>query len=156
MSGVRSSPSAPRPALEALLGDASGDPLRRALMLDALDRRLRPCLSPPLAAHARLANISGHRLVFLVDSPVWHAKLRLAEPELLHAARSLGLDVSVLVVRTASAPLQPPGPAERPAVPMSKAARDALQAALDSLRDAPGDSSSPGGSARRKPGRGTA
>jgi hypothetical protein len=82
--------------------------------------------------------------------------LRLAEPELLHAARSLGLDVSVLVVRTASAPLQPPGPAERPAVPMSKAACDALQAALDSLRDAPGDSSSPGGSARRKPGRGTA
>jgi hypothetical protein len=155
MSGVRSSPSAPRPALEALLAGASGDPLRRALMLDALDLRLRPCLSPPLAAHARLANISGHKLVFLVDSPVWHARLRLAEPELLHAARSLGLDVSALVVRTASAPLQAPGPAERPAAPMSKAARDALQAALDSLREAPGESASPGRSPRRRPGRGT-
>jgi hypothetical protein len=155
MSGVRSPPSAPRPALEALLAGASGDPLRRALMLDALDLRLRPCLSPPLAAHARLANISGHKLVFLVDSPVWHAKLRLAEPDLLHAARSLGLDVSALVVRTASAPLQPPGPAERPAVPMSKAARESLQAALDSLRGAPGESTSPGRSRRREPGRGT-
>lgn len=114
MSGVRSSPSAPRPALEALLAGASGDPLRRALMLDALDLRLRPCLSPPLAAHARLANISGHKLVFLVDSPVWHAKLRLAEPELLHAARSLGLDVSALVVRTASAPCNHPAPRNVP------------------------------------------
>jgi hypothetical protein len=154
MSGVRSPSSAPRPALEALLAGASGDPLRRALMLDALDLRLRPCLSPPLAAHARLANISGHKLVFLVDSPVWHARLRLAEPELLHAARSLGLDVSTLVVRTASAPLQAPGPAERPVVPMSKAASDALQAALDSLREAPGESTSPGRSRRREPGPG--
>ncbi|GAB3729459.1 DUF721 domain-containing protein [Luteimonas pelagia] len=144
MSGSRPAPSAPTPALEALLADASGDPIRRALMLDALDRRLRPCLPPVLAAHARLANVSGHKLVFLVESPVWNAKLRLAEPELLDAARSVGLDVDAVVVRTATAPFHQPRPAERPAVPMSQASRDALRAALASLEAAPSGSAAGG------------
>jgi len=89
------------------LSGTSADPIRRALWLDALDQRLRPCLPPSLAAHARLANVTGAqattgagmagvklaglKLVFLVDSPVWHARLRLATPELLDAARSIGL-----------------------------------------------------------------
>jgi hypothetical protein len=145
MSGSRPSPSAPRPALDALLADASGDPIRRALMLDALDRRLRPCLPPVLATHARLANVSGHKLVFLVDSPVWHAKLRLAEPEILDAARSVGLDVDAVVVRTATAPFHQPRPAERPAAPMSQASRDALRAALASLEAAPSGPDDTGG-----------
>ena len=139
MSDSRSKPfaaTAPKAALDALLsGAAGGNPIRRALWLDELDRRLRPLLPPSLAAHARLANIDGARLVFLVDSPVWHARLRLAAHDLLDAARSLGLDVSNLVVKTT---LQPPVAQARPgpaALPMSATARDGLRDALASLRE---------------------
>ena len=135
--GPSGSVQAARPALEALLADAAGDPIRRALWLDAVDQRLRPCLSPSLAAHARLANINGNRLVFLVDSPVWHAKVRLAAPGILDAARSLGLTVNELVVKVTTRPLAgaPQGPpAARPAMAtMSAAQREALQLALASL-----------------------
>ena len=132
----------PRPALDALMADPAGDPLRRALWLDALDRRLRPCLPPAIAAHARLANLSGNTLVFLVDAPAWHARLRLAEREIIDAARSLGLQIDAVVARTATTPVVT-GPAERPPRPMSHATRDALQAALASLRDDAADRSDP-------------
>jgi hypothetical protein len=121
--------------LDALLADAAFDPLRRALWLDALDLRLRPCLPPSLAAHARLANLDGGRLVFVVDAPVWRAKLRLAAPEVLDAARSLGLGVTELVVKTTTSPVHPSERADPKVKPMSAAARDALQSALASLKD---------------------
>jgi hypothetical protein len=124
----------PQAPLDALLADAGFAPLRRALWLDALDLRLRPCLPPALAAHARLANLDGDRLVFVVDGPVWRAKLRLAAPEVLDAARSLGLGVTQLVVKTSSEPAPQTAGSPR-ARPMSEAARSALQAALDSLRE---------------------
>jgi hypothetical protein len=138
----------PRAALDALLANSAGDPVRRALWLDSLDLRLRPRLPPSLAAHARLANVDGAKLVFVVDSPVWHARLRLAASDLLDAARSLGLDVSQLVVKTTTQPIRPdlrtgPAAAVAPLVPAS--ARDALQAALASLRD-PQDGSGNDGS----------
>ena len=139
MSDSKSSPSRtrsvalPQAPLDALLADAGFAPLRRALWLDALDLRLRPCLPPALAAHARLANLDGDRLVFVVDGPVWRAKLRLAAPEVLDAARSLGLGVTQLVVKTSSEPAPRNGSPQ--ARPMSAAARSALQAALDSLRE---------------------
>lgn len=137
MSGSRSKSPDPRPALDALMADPAGDPLRRALWLDALDRRLRPCLPPSVAAHARLANLSGDTLVFVVDSPAWNARLRLAEPGIIDAARSIGLAVDAVVVRTATASQLPARPVERPPVPMSDATRDALLAALASLRKDP-------------------
>jgi hypothetical protein len=125
--------------MEALLADVAFDPLRRALWLDALDQRLRPSLPPALAPHARVANVDGGRLVYVVDAPVWRAKLRLVAPDILDAARSLGLGVSELVVKATNHPLnppdQPPQQANRKATPMSAAARDALQAALASLKD---------------------
>ncbi|HEY9400941.1 MAG TPA: DUF721 domain-containing protein [Luteimonas sp.] len=140
MSGSRSSnppgpkaPKGPRDALEALLTGTAVDPIRRALWLDALDQRLRPHLPPSLAAHARLANVNGAQLVFLVDSPVWRARLRLAGPELLVAARSVGLDATEVVIRTTTRSLDPPAPGPRPALPMSAASREALDAALASL-----------------------
>ena len=129
-------PSVPQAALDALLAEPAGDPLRRALWLDALDRRLRPCLPSSLSAHARLANFSNGRLVFVVDSPIWRTKVRLAAPELLDAARSIGLDAAEVVVKATTAPLAPPVRVERTAIPMSAAASDALQAALASLKDA--------------------
>ncbi|WP_027080823.1 DUF721 domain-containing protein [Luteimonas mephitis] len=131
----RSSPPVPRAALDALLGDAvGGNPIRRAMWLDELDRRLSPLLPPSLAAHARLANVDGDRLVYLVDSPVWHARLRLASSELIDAARSLGLDVTRFVVRTTK--LVPGAQAQSgPAVlPVSATARAAVRDALASLR----------------------
>lgn len=136
-------PSAPQAALDALLADPAGDPIRRALWLDGLDRQLRPLLPPVLAPHARLANFERGRLVFVVDAPVWRAKLRLAAPELLDAAQSIGLAATELVVKTTLSPpagsVSPPQANIRPR-PMSKTARDALQAALASLKepDSPG------------------
>lgn len=129
--------SAPQAALDALLAGPSGDPLRRALWLDAMDLRLRACLPAELAAHARLANIDrSGKLVFVVDAPVWRAKLRLAAAEVLDAARSIGLGATDLIVKTTITPLiDKPTRVERTAKPMSTASRDALRAALDSLKD---------------------
>lgn len=126
--------TAPTAALDALLSGTAGDPLRRALWLDELDRRLRPHFPSSLAAHARLANVDGATLVVLVDSPIWHARMRLAASELLDAARSIGLDVTRIAIKTARqsvAPLPRTGPA---ALPMSATARDALRDALASLQ----------------------
>ena len=116
--------------------------MRHALRLDALDRELRPLLPPQLAPHVRLANVAGDRLVFLVDSPVWHARLRLAADELLDAARSIGLEVRDVAIKTTSRTLRDPAHvgAQAPAgsVPgtgRSPAAEEALRAALAALRD---------------------
>ena len=117
-----------------MLADAAFDPLRRALWLDALDQRLRPFLPPSLAAHARLANLDGGRLVYVVDAPVWRAKLRLVAPALLDAARSLGLGVAELVVKATTDPIHPSKRTEPKATPMSAAAKEALQLALASLK----------------------
>ena len=121
--------------MEALFADSAFDPLRRALWLDALDQRLRPSLPPSLAAHARLANLDGGRLVYVVDAPVWRAKLRLVAPDILDAARSLGLGVAELIVKTTTDPFVPLARSESKAIPMSAAAKEALQAALASLKD---------------------
>ena len=79
--------------------------------------------------------MEGARLVFLVDSPVWRARLRLASAELLDAARSVGLQCDTVVVKTTTQPLSADPPAPRPQRPMSPAARQALDAALASLGD---------------------
>jgi hypothetical protein len=136
---TRPRPSTPQAALDALLAEPAGGPIRRALWLDELDRRLNPHLPHPLAAHARLANFDNGRLVFVVDTPVWRAKLRLAAPELLNVARSIGLDATEVVVKTTTAPLAASSQPIRKATPMSAAAQQALQAALASLKD-PGSS----------------
>ena len=150
MPGSRSNPergraaASPRAALDALLAGSAGGTLRRAQWLDAMDRLLRPLLPAGLAAHARLANVRGDRLVFVVDAPVWHAKLRLAAPALVDAARSIGLEVNDVGVRTTTAPLRPQPPADARHAPMSAAARAGLETALAMLRpeaseDTPGD-----------------
>lgn len=73
--------------------------------------------------------------MFVVDAPVWRAKLRLAAPELLDVARSLGLDAVELVVKTMLAPAPAPVQSSRKPKPISAAAQQALQAALASLKD---------------------
>jgi hypothetical protein len=149
MSDSKSQPrrgSSAQPALQAAMSDAATDPVRRALWLDALEQQLRPCLPPALSPHCRLGNVTGGKLVFIVDSPVWHAKLRLAAPGLIDVARSIGLAATEVVARTATTTL-PPDVAGRAAKPMSEASRNALKAALDSLddSDAGNDAAEPGG-----------
>ena len=143
----------PRAALDALLAGSAGGTLRRALWLDAVDQLLRPYLPPGLAAHARLANVRKDRLVFVVDSPIWHAKLRLAAPMLIDAARSVGLEVNDLGVKTTTAPLRPlpPDAGRRP--PKSTTAHPELAAALALLRSQPTDPGHATGPAGQPPGR---
>lgn len=131
--------SKPKPALDAVMADKSGNPLRRALWLDALDRQLRPQLPPPLRSRCRLANVDGEHLVFLVESPVWHAKLRLAEAQLLDAARSIGLKATKVTIKTASTT-----PSRSPAIDnrngphaVSAATHKGLRDALACLQDIP-------------------
>lgn len=124
--------SAPRRPLEALLADPAGQPLQRALQLQALDQQLRPQLPAALAGHCRLANLRDGQLVFLVDAPVWHARLRLAEADILAAARSFGLQVTRVLVRTMPASTQ----TDRPdSPPVSAATLDHVREALALLRD---------------------
>lgn len=143
MPGSRSTPAkgdarstSPRAALETLLAGTAGGTLRRARWLDAVDQLLRPHLPPGMATHARLTNVREDRLVFVVDAPIWHAKLRLATPELIDAARSIGLEVNAMVVKTATGPLQPLPAVTAPRTPMSAAAQSGLKAALALLRSA--------------------
>jgi hypothetical protein len=131
--------SVPKPALDAVMADKSGNPLRRALWLDALDRQLRPQLPPPLRSRCRLANVDGEHLVFLVESPVWHAKFRLAEAQLLDAARSIGLKATRVTIKTASTT-----PSRSPAIDnrngphaVSAATHKGLRDALAALQDLP-------------------
>ena len=125
----------PPTAAEAALADEAGATLRRALWLDALDQQLRPLLPPGLAPHCRLANVSGGQLVLVTDSPVWRARLRLAEAELLDAARSIGLASTTVVIKTTTAPLPPPAAGNTAPRP-SETARKAIGDALASLREA--------------------
>ena len=142
----------PLAATEVALADETGATVRRALWLDALDRQLRPLLPPGLAPHCRLANVSGSQLVFLVDSPVWRARLRLAEAELLDAARSIGLDPTSVAIKSTTTPLAPPAVQARPPR-VSETARKAIGDALASLREP--DPSGPPVSGTPGPGRGT-
>ena len=126
------------------MSDAATDPVRRALWLDALEQQLRPCLPPALAPHCKLGNVTGGKLVFIVDSPVWHAKLRLAAPELINSARSIGFAATEVVAKTTTALFQRPEPAGLAVKPMSEASRNALKAALASLDDPPSGGSTGG------------
>ena len=127
-------PTEPRAALDALLAGTAGDTLRRAQWLGAVDQLLRPALPPGTAAHVRLATLRGSKLVFIADAPVWHAKLRLATPELIAAARSIGLEVDAMAVKLATRAIPPHPATVAPRIPMSAASQKGLAAALALLR----------------------
>ena len=138
----------PKIAADALLDGDANDPgklfLRRAMWLEALDLQLRPCLPSGVAAHARLANVNHGRLVYLVDAPVWHAKLRLAATDVLEVARSVGLEVTELVVKVATGPHAMRASAigtsnNRSVPPLSAAAREAFAAALAAHDEEPSE-----------------
>jgi hypothetical protein len=107
--------------------------IERARMLDALDRRLRQSLPDSVAAQVRLGNIRDGRLVFLVSSPIWKAKLRLYVDVLRDAAAAAGLQASGLTVKVAT--MQPVPPDAAPRSPLSPTARETLRAAAGAVAD---------------------
>jgi len=125
-------PSAPRPAGQWV---AEGDltaVIARAQWLDAADQRFRRHLPPALAGQVRLANVDRGTMVVVVPSPAWKARLRLETPSLLAAAHAAGLEARAVILKVVppTAPLP-----ERPAAPLSAAARLALEAAARSVAD---------------------
>lgn len=101
----------------------------------ALDRRLKTCLSGPLAAHVRLATVRDGCLVMQADSPAWASELRFRTPEILAAVgEQSGFEaIRSLRIRTRT----DPEPAER--VPekarLSEDAAATLRAHASSIED---------------------
>lgn len=121
---------------EALRSATSGDlgsVIERAKTLDALDRRLRQSLPPALAAHVRLGNLRDGRLVFLVSSPIWKAKLRLHADVLRDAAAAAGLTACGMTVKVATMQPVPAGTTSH--TPLSATARETLRAAAATVSD---------------------
>ena len=122
-----------RTALSAALSSDPGHLVERAMQLHALDRQLRQSLPEPLASHVKLGNLRDDRLVFLVDAPVWNARLRLYADILLDAARAAGLRASSITVKVAT--MQPVPPDAAPLSPLSPSSRETLRAAAAATQD---------------------
>lgn len=122
-----------RSAFAALCED-SGDLIERAMQLAALDRRLRQSLPEALAAHVKLGNLRGDSLVFLADSPVWKARLRLCADTLLDAAQAAGIPARNVSVKVLAA-MQPLTPEQAPPPSLSPAARQTLRTAAAAIQD---------------------
>jgi len=100
--------SNPKRAFDTLLDEAVlAEVIRRARWLNILGHHLHTRLPSPLNLHARLANVQDDALIYLVDSPIWHTRLRLSSESLLDAARGLGVKVTTLRIRTARQPFDP-------------------------------------------------
>ncbi|MDR1076823.1 MAG: DUF721 domain-containing protein [Xanthomonadaceae bacterium] len=125
----------PQTALDIALQDKAGTVLRRAMWLETLDQQLRPLLPANALHHCRLANVTDRQLVFVADSPVWHARLRLIESELLNAAHTIGLTATRVAIKTtrnlSPSPVDPAG--GNPLKP-SAATQKRLQDVLASLQ----------------------
>ncbi|HHW4682195.1 MAG TPA: DciA family protein, partial [Xylella sp.] len=108
MSNMRYNANSARPfqtAIEAVLNERTASTFHRAIWLEKVDQQLRSFLPATLAHQCRLANVNDKKLIFLVESPVWHTKLRLSESQLLAAARSIGLTATQVTIKTTQSPL---------------------------------------------------
>jgi hypothetical protein len=134
-SHVRDAAKAPSPpqALQAASEAGMAQLIARARWLDELDQNLRRCLPAALADQCRLANVDRENLVFLVNTPVWKAKLRLEADALLRAADAAGLTVRTLVIKVAAA--LPISPGVTAALPLSQAVRESLRTTAQSVDD---------------------
>lgn len=122
-----------RTALSAALSSDPSHLIERAMQLHAFDRQLRQSLPEPLASHVKLGNLRDGRLVFLVDAPVWNARLRLHADALLDAARAAGIPASGITVKVAT--MQPVPRDAAPLSPLSPSARETLRAAAAATQD---------------------
>ncbi|WP_133816829.1 DciA family protein [Tahibacter aquaticus] len=124
------------PSSPKLVGETSpvASLIQRARALEALDLRLRLTLPPTLRPHCCLADARAGRVVFLANSSIWAAKLRLHQtPILAEAQKALGQPFKVFAVKVAPLPSVPPEPARRK--PLSSAAAAHLSAAAVTLAD---------------------
>lgn len=116
-------------SFKSVLNSLADGTLARADWLEQVNGKLLAQVSPSLRAHMRVANVVGKKLVVLVESPLWHSKVRFQIPALLDAAQRIGLDAQEVVIKVAEPPA-PPGQVAPTSVPMSaKTIRD-LEAAL--------------------------
>ena len=133
LQGTANASSAPRPALEAAGEAGLGRLIERAQWLAALDERLRRCLPDLLLPHCRLGNVGAGKLVYLVDAPVWGAKLRQHADALLDAAAAAGLQAGAFIVKVV--PPLPSRPDIAAPKPLSSVTRDALRKTAESVAD---------------------
>jgi hypothetical protein len=122
-----------KPLLEIQKGGSSAGLVERALLLQTLDRQLRQYLPDDVAGQCSLANVHPDKLVFLTTSSTWKARLRLHEPELVAAAKQVGLQVNRMIVKVATMQSVSPETASRE--PLSNTAREHLRAAAQSIDD---------------------
>jgi hypothetical protein len=106
---------------------------QKAGVLEALDRALRQTLPSPLREQVRFANLRNDRLVFLASSPAWASRLRLAQTQILAAARAIGTCASSVTVKVVPQP--PVATAPDRSKPLSPAAADHLRTAATLLSD---------------------
>lgn len=71
----------------------------RAKALEALDLELRSVLPASTAAQCRVLNVRDGLLVVMARSPVFAARVRIAQGELLAKAKALGLQLTSIVTR---------------------------------------------------------
>lgn len=106
----------------------------RARKRDELDRQLRQTLPSPLREQVRLADLRHGCLVFLAPSPAWASRLRMAQAQILAAARAMGTKAdSVIVKVTPPDTVAQPQPPQR--APLSRATAAHLRSAARSLSD---------------------
>ncbi|NII09911.1 DciA family protein [Oleiagrimonas sp. C23AA] len=106
---------------------------KRAHELDQLDKRLRQVLAPSIREQVRLADVRHGRIVFLVPSPAWASRIRVAQADILQAARAMGTNANLVTVKVGSPP--PPPSEPPPRMPLSKGAADHLRSAAPSISD---------------------
>lgn len=132
--GTARTQDSPRTALDAAAEGGLGRIIERATQLAALDERLRRCLPASLQAHCRLGNAGAGRLVYLVEAPVWGARLRQHADVLLNAAAAAGIQAGALTVKVV-----PPAAAAEPTAktrePLSLTTRDVLRKTAESVAD---------------------
>lgn len=133
---MQSRSSGPSHPLQSAFGASSriAGLVERARKLALIDDLLRRSLPEPLASHVTMANYRDGRLIFLADSTLWAARLRLHHDDLLQAARTtLGVDDVKIAVKVA-APVAAPTET-RDFRPLSAAAAEHLRAAARSMTD---------------------
>ncbi|HEX7342488.1 MAG TPA: DciA family protein [Rhodanobacteraceae bacterium] len=107
---------------------------RESRKRDQLDQHLRQALPAAWRDQIRLADIKDGRLVFLAPSSAWASRLRLAQTQILAAARAGGVPARSLSVKVVP-PVAATVPEPPPLVPLSSATANHLRAAAHSLSD---------------------
>lgn len=79
----------------------------RARELDHLSARIVPLLPAPLRDHVRYAGLHNDRVLLLVDSPAWCARVRMDRPRILASIHGIGFAAATVLARVLPTPDQP-------------------------------------------------